>query len=253
MKKPFKNIIAVLLGLFLAIGSEAQQKQVDTTYLDPTIDIEELLPPLDSLMVVGLRNNPLQRLEQSQANSYYWTMQYTKKLWTQGLGVFFNYSTGNLPFFAFNTGAGVSTSTNVLYDGYRAGIDLRLSVFDLIGYRGRVNSARELWEVAKHKKDVEALTFRQAVADLYTNMVGWQKIFKARNEDLFVQQVACQVAEKEFREGTVHIAEYARQKNILAIAVAAKEDAQKYYINFYERLQSLIGVKLSSLRRAQGQ
>jgi outer membrane protein TolC len=71
----------------------------------------------------------------------------------------------------------------------------------------------------------------------------------ARNEDLFVQQVACAVAEKEYKEGVIKISEYARQRNVLAIAIAAQEDAKRLYTNWYERLQVILGVKLNTIKR----
>lgn len=244
MKKIF-NFFVVFQLVLLGNGAFAQQK-IDSI-IDPKMNIEEFLPPLDSLYLIGLKNNPLQRLEQAQANSYYWNMHYVKRIWTQGLGVFYNYSWGNLPFFS---GPLTSQGQNVtLLEGYRFGVDLRLNMFDYLGYKGRVGQAREAWEVAKHKKEVEAFNYKKDVADYYTNLVGAQRIFTARNEDLFVQQVACAVAEKEYKEGVIKIGEYARQKNVYAIAVAAQEDARRLYTNYYERLQVILGVKLHDLKR----
>lgn len=248
MRKLFK-IFGLILFMAIQFKAVAQQNANDSI-IDPKMNIEEYLPPLDSLFIIGLRNNPLQRLEQSQANAYYWNMHYVKRLWTQGLGVFYNYSWGNLPFFSGslpNSGG----QNQTLYEGYRFGIDLRLNAFDYLGYKGRVGQAREAWEVAKHKKDVEAFNFKKDVADYYTNMIGAQRIFTARNEDLFVQQVACAVAEKEYKEGIIKIGEYARQKNVYAIAIAAQEDARRIYTNYYERLQVILGVKLNTLKRSK--
>jgi outer membrane protein TolC len=189
----------------------------------------------------------LLKLEQAQAEGYRWNMHYVKRIWTQGLGVFYNYSWGNLPFY---TGPlnGVGQQVT-LFEGYRVGVDLRLNLFDYLGYKGRVNQARELWNVAKIKKDVEAYSYRKDVADYYTNLIGAQRLFVARNEDLFVQQVACAVAEKEYKEGVIKISEYARQRNVLAIAIAAQEDAKRLYTNWYERLQVILGVKLNTIKR----
>lgn len=233
--------------LFFAMQYQVDAQQKNDSIIDPKMNIEEYLPPLDSLYIIGLRNNPQQRLEQAQANSYYWNMHYVKRIWTQGIGVFYNYSFGNLPFFS---GPLNNQLTNVtLLEGYRVGVDIRLSLFDYLGYKGRVGQAREAWEVAKHKKEVEAFNYKKDVADYYTNLVGVQRIFIARNEDLFMQQVACAVAEKEYKEGVIKMAEYARQKNVLAIAIAAQEDARRLYTNYYERLQVILGVKLNTLKR----
>lgn len=246
MKNLFK-----LLGFFLFVGLQQNvfaQKNINDSIIDPKMDIEEYLPPLDSLYEIGLRNFPLVKLEKAQAESYKWNVHYVKRLWTQGLGVFYNYSWGNLPFFSGPLSG--STGQNItLLEGYRIGFDIRLNLYDYLGYKGRVGQATEAYNVAKIKKEVEAYNYRKDVADYYTNLIGAQRIFKARNEDLFVQKIACDVAEKEYREGVIKISEYARQRNVYSIAIAAQEDAKRIYTNWYERLQVILGVKLNKIRR----
>ena len=255
--KLMKSIIrlTIILLVLSVFGKELKAQNntrtnADTALLNPSVDIEDMLPPLDSLFVIALNNNPLQRLEQSQANAAYWNIKYVKVLWTQGLGVFFNYNFGNLPFFSGQIVANNGGTEFVSqYQGYRAGINISLTVFDFIGRRPRIKQAEELWEVTKHKKDVEALIVKQTLTDFYTNMIGWQKLWKARNEDMILQLVAVGVAEKEYKQGSIQMNEFARQRNVYSIAVAADEEAKKNYINFYERLQTTIGVKLSTLKR----
>ncbi len=246
-----KFLLITLSTLSIFCFQKSVFAQAESEYFNPDLDIDEMLPPLDSLMILGLKSNPNQKYEQEQTNSNYWTMQYTKIMWTQGLRLFFNYTTGdqNIDFRNSGIGPGVGVNQLQITNGWRAGFDVQLSMFDLFGSSMRNKSAKAQWESAKHKKNVEAMAYRQAVADLYTNMVGWQRVFKARNEDLWLQKTACDVAEKEFREGNIQINEFARQKNILAVASSAKEDAQRNYFNYYQRLQALIGVPLTTLKR----
>jgi outer membrane protein TolC len=108
---------------------------------------------------------------------------------------------------------------------------------------------KEALKIAKIKIEVEIYNYKKELADCYTNLIGSQKIFKLRNEDLFVQKIACDVAEKEYREGVIKIAEYARQRNAMTNSLAAQEDAKKVYINCFERLQVILGVKFNKIRR----
>jgi outer membrane protein TolC len=66
---------------------------------------------------------------------------------------------------------------------------------------------------------------------------------------LFVQKIACDVAEKEYREGIIKISEYARQRNAMTNSIAAQEDAKRDYINYFEKLQVILGVKFYKIRR----
>ena len=177
MKNLFK-----LLGLFLFLALQQNafgQKNNNDNIIDPKMDIEEYLPPLDSLYEIGLRNFPLIKLEIAQA-------ELLKK---------------------------------------------------------------EALKIAKIKIEVEVFNYKKELADCYTNLIGAQKIFKVRNEDLFVQKIACDVAEKEYREGIIKISEYARQRNAMTNSIAAQEDAKRDYINYFERLQVILGVKFNKIKR----
>jgi hypothetical protein len=177
MKNLFK-----LLGLFLFFSLQQNvfaQKNTNDNIIDPKMDIEEYLPTLDSLYEIGLRNNPLVRLEMAQS-------ELLKK---------------------------------------------------------------ESLKIALIKIEVEKYNYKKEVADCYTNLIGAQKIFKVRNEDLFVQKIACDVAEKEYREGIIKISEYARQRNAMTNSIAAQEDAKRDYINYFEKLQVILGVKFNKIKR----
>lgn len=177
MKNLFK-----LLGLFLFFSLQQNvfaQKNTNDNIIDPKMDIEEYLPTLDSLYEIGLRNNPLVRLEMAQS-------ELLKK---------------------------------------------------------------ESLKIALIKIEVEKYNYKKEVADCYTNLIGAQKIFKVRNEDLFVQKIACDVAEKEYREGIIKISEYARQRNAMTNSLAAQEEAKRDYINYFERLQVILGVKFNKIKR----
>ncbi len=177
MKNLFK-----LLGLFLFLALQQNvyaQKNTNDNIIDPKMDIEEFLPPLDSLFEIGLRNYPLVKLEIAQAKLL----------------------------------------------------------------------KKEVLEIAKIEIEVKIFNYKKELADCYTNLIGAQKIFKVRNEDLFVQKIACDVAEKEYREGVIKIAEYARQRNAMTNSMAAHEDAKRDYINYFERLQVILGVKFNKITR----
>lgn len=235
---------AVILGLIF-LSFLPVKAQVDSMFLDPRADIEMLLPPLDSLFQIGIRNNPRMKMEMAFARAYDWNVKYVRWLWAQNLSVFYNYSFGNLPFFAGNLGGGNAITT--INEGYRAGINLSLSVFDVMGHRGRVNEVKEKAIGQRYKHDAEIMEYKRQLALFYSDMVGYNRLFKSRNEDLMTQAIACQVAEKEYKEGTIHISEYARQKNVLADAEAAYHESFRFFLGSLEQFEALLGVQLSKV------
>lgn len=247
MKSVYKIGLIFICLLWLTKPVLAQR---DTSFLTPTIDIETMLPPLDSLQDIAVLNNPWQGVEESNKIAAEWNLHYVRKLWTQGFRVFYKYTFGNLPLFAIPQQAAPGVyNYDIKYQGYQAGVELSLTVFDFLAQKGKTNQAKALIEAARYKKGVEALLVRQTVADFYTNMVGWQREWKARNEDMILQGIAVQIAEKDYKEGAILYHEYARQRNVYSIAIAANEEARKNFVNFYERLQTTLGVKLVTLKR----
>jgi hypothetical protein len=82
-------------------------------------------------------------------------------------------------------------------------------------------------------------------------MVGYNRLYKGRNEDYLMQVVACQVAEKEYREGTIHISEYSRQKNVLADAEAAYHESFRFYFSSLVQFEAVLGVPLHTIMLKQ--
>jgi outer membrane protein TolC len=239
--------IVLLLVFFFGLNS-ASKGQVDSLFLDPKVDIELLLPSLDSLYEIAKLVNPTLKQENAAMRSSLWAERYNRWLWAQNIYVFYNYNFGSLPFFAYTDITNPQGLTQVS-QGYRAGVNIQLSIFDVMGHKGRVNEQREKALVSKYKHDAESLELKRKLGSLYADMVGYNRMYKGRNEDLLTQLVACQVAEKEYREGTIHISEYARQKNVMADAEASYHDSFRFYLAAIEQFEAILGVSLESVMK----
>jgi outer membrane protein TolC len=239
--------IVLLLVIFFGFIS-ASKGQVDSLFLDPKIDIEVLLPSLDSLYEIAKSVNPTLKQENAAMRSSLWAERYNRWLWAQNIYVFYNYNFGSLPFFAYTDITNPQGLIQVT-QGYRAGVNIQLSIFDVMGHRGRVNEQREKALVNKYKHDAEALELKRKLALYYADMVGYNRLYKGRNEDLLTQLVACQVAEKEYREGSIHISEYSRQRNVLADAEAAYHESFRFYFAAIGQFEAILGVPLESVMK----
>jgi outer membrane protein TolC len=248
-KTIMKNIQQFLLILIGIVAfSKTTKAQADSILLDPKIDIEVILPSLDSLYEIAKLNNPTLKQEAAATRSAQWAERYTRWIWAQNLNVFYNYSLGSLPFFAYaDPSQPQAQSLTQVREGYRAGINLQLSVFDVMGHRSRVNEMKEKAISQKHKRDAEAQELKRKIAQLYTDMVGYSRLYKGRNEDFLMQVVACQVAEKEYREGVIHMSEYSRQKNVLSNAEASYHEAFRFFYSSLTQFEAILGVPLHTV------
>jgi len=243
MLKKYLIVVLVLLGYVSSVNA-----QEDSLFLDPKYEIEILLPTLDSLYEIAISVNPTLKQQNAAMRASLWAADYNKWVWGQNVYVFANYSFGSLPFFAYADPAQPQQQTLIqVREGYRAGINIQFSVFDIMGHRGRINEHKERALISKYLRDAEAMELKRKLSLYYTDVVGYGKLYRGRNEDLLTQIVACQVAEKEYREGTIHISEYARQKNVLANAEAAYNEAFRFFYSALEQMEAVLGVPLNTI------
>jgi outer membrane protein TolC len=244
--KNIQRFLLILIGI--VAFTKSTHAQADSILLDPKIDIEVILPTLDSLYEIAKLNNPTLKQEAAAMRSAQWAERYTRWIWAQNMSVFYNYSFGSLPFFAYADPSKPQDQVlTQVREGYRAGINLQLSVFDVMGHRGRVNEQKEKAIHQKYKRDAEAQELKRKMAAFYTDMVGYSRLYKGRNEDYLMQLVACQVAEKEYREGVIHMSEYSRQKNVLSDAEAAYHESFRFFYSSLAQFEAILGVPLNTV------
>ncbi|MDZ4666344.1 MAG: TolC family protein [bacterium] len=222
--------------------------QTDTLFLDPRFDIEVLLPRLDSLYEIAKSVNPTLKQEAAAMRSAQWAERYMRWIWSQNMSVFYNYTIGSYPLFAYADPLLPQPSALIqIREGYKLGVNLQLSLFDVMGHRGRVNEQKEKAILQKYKRDAESMELKRKLSAFYADMVGYNRLYKGRNEDYLMQLVACQVAEKEYREGTIHMSEYSRQKNVLADAEAAYHESFRFYYSSLVQFEAVLGVPLHTV------
>ncbi len=247
--KNFRQWVAIIVGMMALTGSLKAQWPMrhvpDSMLLNPIYDIETLLPSFDSLYEIAKANNPTVKQEAASMRSAQWTVNYTRWIWAQNVSVFYNYNVGSLPIFAY-TDFQLQRLIQVK-EGWRGGVMVQLSIFDVLGQRGRINEQKEKVIFQKYKRDAEALELRRKLGQFWADVVGYNRLYKGRNEDLLTQTIACSIAEKEFREGAIHISEYSRQKNVMADAEAAFQESFRFYYSSLLQFEAIMGVPLESI------
>lgn len=244
--KTIQKFLLVFVAIIGFLGSA--KAQPDSLFLNPKYQIETLLPTLDSLYEIAVSVNPSLKQHNAAVRASLWAADYNRWIWGQNTYVFANYSFGSLPFFAYpDPSQPQSPNLIQVREGYRAGINIQFSIFDIMGHRGRVNEHKERALMNRYLRDAEAMELRRKLSLYYTDAVGYGKLYRGRNEDLLTQMIACQVAEKEYREGTIHISEFARQKNVLAVSEAAYNEAFRFFYGALEQLEAVLGVPLHTV------
>lgn len=237
----------------------------DTLFLDPNQDIAVQLMPFEDLMKIGIAYSPTLRYQTEVANSLDEARNVTRKQILQNVSGFANYSTGNQYLNITNSLTGTetpptggtptspttppNTSNNQLLNGYRVGVDLRISLFDVLGRKHLIRQADANHKAALVQKDIIALQLRQQLIVLYQDMITSQQILKARLLDEQATLAALRIAESEIQKGKITAGQLAGTTTAYVQARAVVEETKGSFLRNVHLFESLMGVSIQQLKR----
>ncbi len=256
-----KTLINTVLAIIVAINLNAQSSVNETGFLlnDPTdtvkrdtlifnldVDISQQLLSLDTILQIAYSNSPNIKYEESMIKSKVHDYRYNRMLFFQGFSGFYNYAVGNQTMII--TGS-TPVDNSQLSNGYRAGINISLPFSTLFGQNQKNKTLRALVEAATHRRDQIELELRREILRVYVNMIEAQRKLAVRNEDAQSSFLSAQVAEIELAEGKINTTEYARVKNIYAIAQNNVEQERANFLRAFFDFETLVGVEMKYLKK----
>lgn len=139
---------------------------------------------------------------------------------------------------------GEITNFNNFNNGYRVGATMRISLYDLFGRKNEVGMAVSEFEESRHRKDIIARELTTQVTDLYYSLVASQNILKIKSEAKYATSLNRAMAEKEFNEANIPVAELSRIIEISSKAATEYELAKQELYRNIKVLENLAGTKL---------
>lgn len=238
----------------------------DTLFLDPNQDIAVQLMPFEELVKIGVAYSPTLRYQTEVANSLNEARYVTRKQILQNVSGFANYSTGNQFLNITNNLTGTETtpiggtptsptapppnsSNNQLLNGYRVGVDVRVSLFDVMGRKHLIRQADANHKAALVQKDILILQLRQQLIVLYQDMITSQQILKARLLDEQATLAALRIAESEIQKGKITAGQLAATTTAYVQARAIVEETKGSFLRNVHLFESLMGVSIQQLKR----
>lgn len=220
---------------------------LDSAIVLPDV-LERELPPLDSLIKAAQEYSPVLKLSEAEIARFEAELGVRKREWTNRIftdaGTFYanNYNALTV---ASNGGGYESVSLgagNVL----RAGVTARLSLFDVIGRGQLIERAEAEKQMSEFKYDKAKQELSQYITQLYTELKLAKKLVIVYTETYYTLNAQLEMAEKEFRQGEIHITELARITSIKSKAEVSLEQAQANYENLYYQMEIIVGKSLES-------
>jgi outer membrane protein TolC len=221
---------------------------VDTILFDLNVDLGRQLQPLDTILGYAVRFSPAIHFEDASMVKAMYNTKYTRYLWMNGITGFANYTYGNQTNLNSINSDG-SVLNNSLGVGYRFGANITLPLTELFGRPNRMRQLRAEEKMASYKRaDAELQLKRNVISDYY-NLISAQKIMNVRQQDVESAKLSVEIGSVEMRRGKIHPSELSRLKNIMTIAESNLEMSRRDFMIYYYQLETVLGVKLSTLKR----
>ena len=154
---------------------------------------------------------------------------------------------GQMIFDQLNQGYALS-ATDQENRGYILSLSVRFSLYDLLSRNNQIKIAHHQMHMSVQQKGIYEQQVREQVILLYYSLKRILTTLAIRSDARQAAEIHRQMAEKEFVEGEITVAELARVTEMEAKAIEGFEILQIEYQETQQLLENLIGQKLSTLR-----
>lgn len=234
------GILGILWWLGLTMGYSQDKIQVTT------------LPPLPKLLQLAEEHAPRLKQQQSFSTQFEQGMLLSKKKWTDKVFVDIGAQTSN-------NGAVLNVNNNIStgelnsisfqnINAVRAGLTIRLSVFDFYGRKNLVNESRAVWEASRHMEDLVRLEVREKTIQLYKDIEISGRVLTIQADKKFALYTQKLLAEKEFQSGQMPLEELTRVIELYSLAAIAYEEAKGRYETLIMQMENWVGSSLKNIR-----
>jgi outer membrane protein TolC len=255
-----KLLLTALLFPVIIIGQSQQAtdgealNQTNSTLearFNPLVDnIQEKLPPLEVLIDSAVKNAPGIRMREAEVSLARFRLKERKWSWTRHFGLISNFNYGNNYNFSINETSGSAPSefiTTRAETAFQIGFFLRFPAFDAINRKNEVNIGKREIEKTMLLREEMVRETSQEVILVYQDLLLHQDLLKVKNEAQITSEIQVKMAEKEFLNGKITIAELSRLTEMHSINVYNFKKDRVLFYRQYLILEQLVGMKFNIL------
>lgn len=245
-KMYFKKVLHIILFLFIFSGvlqAQTYDELLANTSLG--IDIADRLPPIAELQIEALVNSPLMKLYDAEVEIGKLQITEERREWMRNLGFEGGAKYGRFDNLMLREDYGVyginTTKTEQTY--YHLGAFLKIPLSSIVD-RSNVRIAKAEADKLKYQKQASTQELRQLVIIQYNKIIKEHRSLIIKNNAVESYRVQMLRAEKDFSNGKITIADYARLNDMLSKTVLALEDSKLDYVTAFQILEEIVGVKI---------
>ncbi len=228
-------------------GTVAKKDTMQKPFLfDFSRDIQDQLPPLDSLLLLARQNSPMLEKFASFNKAQREKIALAQKSWSTNIQLQGNYSVGNQSLLLSGS---ANSDLNQLSNGYRMGINLGLPIYEFFSRPNRVKLAKAEADASEFQFKEAGLLLDKEVISTYFQMISSFRQMNTLQVLVEKANISELLAERKMNENQIPLAEYTRISEIRATSENRWYEAEKLFYDNYYTLQALLGVLIQSLKR----
>ena len=244
MHKIFFSYI-ILIFFHHTYSQNGQGNSYELISGDPDSTSIPKLPPLDQLIDSAKIHSPLivsqiDNIMFEEADIYS-----RKRDILKSLAVYSNYAYGNLGTTTVdpNSNRQVGLSSNSATNFFQVGLQFKLDLYTIFDRKNLIQ--KEKYEVAFARKQEKEMiqTVKETIIQQYYAIELTKKLLAIYASTKQAAYINLKMAEKQFLDGEIDIADVTRVSNSLAAASVEFEKTKSQYLISYELLELVIGIE----------
>ncbi|GAB3342684.1 hypothetical protein GCM10027299_57720 [Larkinella ripae] len=228
-------------------GQQPVASSNDTLYLDITQDLSTQLLPFEEIFQIAVAKSPTIRYENEIIVTQNADYKLSKILILQTATGFTNYSFGNQAILS-NTSFGADALGQIA-NGYRTGVGLQLSLYDIFSRNHKIRQARATYQAALIKREAVELELKKDLITIYQDLMTSQRILKIRIQDEQASYAVYRIAEADSQMGRLDPKSMATASNEYAQTKSITEQAKGEFLKNVFYLEATVGVPIQQLKR----
>lgn len=221
----------------------------DSLFLDIDKDIAVQLMPFEDLVKIAVASSPLIKYQNEIVNSLDAVKTLSKFQVLQNVSGYANYSGGNQSLISSSSTLPQGDFLGQIANGYRVGVDVRVTLYDIFGRKYQVRQAQANLKAATVQKDIVELQIRREMITIYQDMITAQQVLKVRLLDEQAALTALRIAEAESKKGGVPAELLANATSRYVESKSTSEQIKGDFLKSIHQFEALVGVPIQRLKR----
>jgi outer membrane protein TolC len=208
--------------------------------------IRQYLPPLENLLDSAEKNSPLLKMYDSDIVIKELTIKSQKREWMKNMGLEAGIKYGLFDNLILRQDMGIedlATSTTE-QTRYNIGFSLRIPLA-MIADKSELKMAREEKNKLIYEKANSLNELRKLIIVQYNNILKAHKKMIINTQQVESFRIQVMRADKEFENGIINSAEYARLSNMFSNALLELEESKLEFMAAIQLIQESVGINIT--------